>query len=122
MTTKLYTDLKEILESNADGVSFLPINPKLEIRLNGFVFKTKSKSGSYVKGNLGHYYHILLYKPSKKGAVTEVDLFDAILTDPSVYIMNLIRSGFFGVVAKKTKTSNKFMKNLRELVLKGASL
>lgn len=104
------TAIQEIFEGEVDGVTFLPKNKKREIDLKGFTFVGKRLK--YQKSELGHFYHIMIYKANEFGDAVNIDKFEAILTDPSVYISNLIECGFFGVVIKKTKTSKKIIDNL----------
>lgn len=100
--------IKSMFEEGVDGVTFFPKND-WEMDLRGFEYQEKSK---YVIGDLGHYYHIMLYKSDHNGFIIDRDNFEAILTDPYVYVDNLIRSGFYGVVVKKTKKSPKIIKQL----------
>jgi hypothetical protein len=108
MSGTIKSIIKSMFESGVDGVTFFPKND-WEMDLRGFEYQTKSK---YVVGDLGHYYHIMLYKADIDGEIIDKDNFEAILTDPYVYVDNLIKSGFYGVVVKKTKKSPKLMKEL----------
>lgn len=111
--------LKEILDEmfgeSVDGVSFLP-DKEFNLDIKGFQYTKKSK---YEKYDLGHLYHIILYKCDDDGQIINPDHFTAVLTDPSVYVNWIIKSGFYGIVSKKHKTSkthmNKVFKQIKEL-------
>jgi hypothetical protein len=105
--------IKEIFEKNSDGITFLP-TPDLDIDIKGFDYTKKSK---YDVHELGHYYHIMIYKTDYDGFATHTDNFTAILTDPHVYVSNIIMSGFYGVVVKKNKISNKFINDVYKKVI-----
>jgi len=101
--------LKEIFADNVDGVSFIPNGSVEDVNIKGFCYNKKSK---YEKYDIGHVYHILIYKCNDDGTITNLDNFEAVLTDPYVYVSNLIACDFFGVVSKKTKKSKTFIKEI----------
>ena len=105
--------IKTIFADGVDGISFLP-SSEFEINVSGFHYTKKSK---YEICNLGNVYHIMLYKCDDDGCAYHHDNFTAVLTDPHVYVNNIINCGFYGVVVKKTKTSTKFMKSVYQKVL-----
>jgi len=108
MSNIIKSIVKELFDDNVDGVSFFPkSNDELDLR--GFEYRDNSK---YVTSQLGNYYHIMVYKVNDKGFLIDKDNFEAILTDPHVYTSNLIISGFYGVVVKKTKKSRKYIDEL----------
>lgn len=108
--------IKQIFADNADGVTFLPANGNVhDLNITGFKYNRKSK---YEKGNLGHLYHIMIYKCTHDGMITHPDNFVAVLTDPYVYVSSIIECGFFGVVTKKTKSSGKFIKEMFKGLMK----
>jgi hypothetical protein len=61
---------------------------------------------------LGSCYQILLYKQDKNGTLINPERFEAILIDPLEYISQLIPQDFYGIIAKKTKNSHKFIDNI----------
>jgi hypothetical protein len=109
--------VEEIFNDNVDGVSFIPGDADGNLDIRGFVYNKKTK---YVEHSIGTDFHILLYRCNADGLVFDIDLFDAILTGPDVYITNIIKSGFFGIVLKKTKGthSKKFINGLMEKLKK----
>lgn len=110
--------IKTIFEDNADGVTFMPSMNEGNLDIRGFLYNKKSK---YEVHNLGHYYHIMIYKANNFGEITHNDNFISILTDPHVYVSHLIDCGFYGVVVKKTKSSKKFINDLYKKILSFSS-
>ena len=107
--SELKETLKQIFADGVDGVMFFPTEEETEISVKGFTYNQKSK---YIISDLGNHFHIILYKFDEEGNISSPDNFDAILTDPYVYISNIIDCGFYGIVTKKTKRSKKFVNDL----------
>ena len=103
-----------IFDGGADGISFVPVFPTGDLQMNGFQYARKYKP---IKTDLGNFYHILLYKLSNRYNTIDVDNFTAILTDPRVYVANLIENDFYGVVVKQTTGSKKFISELHKKML-----
>lgn len=101
--------IHRIFDTNSDGISFFPSSKDGDIQINGFVYSRKYKE---VKTDLGNYYHILVFKADEFGEIYHRDNFTAILTDPRVYVTNLIQNDFFGIVTKKTTGSKKFVNEI----------
>jgi hypothetical protein len=53
----------------------------------------------------------MLFKQDDEGNPVDPDLFEAILTEPLEYVSRMITCDFYGLVAKKTTTSNEFIQN-----------
>jgi hypothetical protein len=77
------------------------------IRIEGNCYEER---GEPVGGSdLGDAYHVFLCKGHPtEDRYHEFDTFDAILCEPLEYISGLIPYGFYGMVAKKTTTSEAF--------------
>lgn len=105
---ELKARIKEIFDDGVDGISFIPTK-ELNVDIKGFKYMRRSK---YEKYELGQMYHIVLYEVDGDLNIVNPDNFSAILLDPHVYVTHLIENGFFGLVTKKTKSSNKFIKNI----------
>lgn len=106
--------IREIFDNGADGISFLPVaNDRLQI--NGFAYAKRYK---HKITPLGNSYHILLYKINEYGKITHNDNFAAILTDPRVYVENIIKHNFYGIVVKETAGSKKFISEMYQKILK----
>ena len=99
--------LKVLKNDEHDALFFLPGPKKDTIHLEGATYKD---AGEDVGGNeLGKAYHVILFKENAEGELVDVDMFDAIFVDPLEYMSGLIPSGIFGIMARKTTTSNNFI-------------
>jgi hypothetical protein len=79
--------------------------------------------GVYAEGSkIGHMYHILMFKDHKEDPEKYdcLDLWEAILLEPLEYISERIPEGWYGIIARKTSTSHKFIQDsldsIKELV------
>jgi hypothetical protein len=99
---------EEMKKCKYDVLFFLPGTEEETIHLEQQVYK---KPGKKLDGSaLGDSYHIVLFK-IRESEMVDLDNFDAILIDPFTYISQLIPQNWYGFVAKKTTTSNKFLKS-----------
>jgi hypothetical protein len=71
-------------------------------------------SGEPLKASaMGECYHIILFRSHKtEDRYTDLDSFEAILSDPLEYMSGLIPQGWYGVIAKKTTTSEPIITRL----------
>ena len=62
----------------------------------------------------GNSYHIVLFRDheSDEERYGDVDSFDAVLLDPLEYISNLITTGWYGIIARKTTTSGPIIQRM----------
>ena len=66
--------------------------------------------GTKIGGSeLGDNFDIILFKEDLDGKLIEPEKFEAILLEPLEYISNMIKSDWYGIVARKTTTSQKFV-------------
>ena len=101
-----------------DCIMFVPGSKEDSIHIEGSDYTNK---GEYLGGSdLGHSYHVLLYKHDEKNddKVYGQDQFECILIDPLEYLSGLIPSGFFGMIAKKTTTSQEFVDRIFDKITK----
>ena len=100
--------LEEIRDENFDCITFLPGKNHGEMKLEGGSYYEK---GDEIRSNLGCVYHITIFK-QKDDMTSDFDCFEATLIDPLVYLSHIIKSGFFGVISKKTTTSEEFNQDM----------
>lgn len=93
-----------------DGFYFLPIENEEEDEGLGFQFfklKDEYENGKPIGGNQnGDMYHIAFFGRDEEGLAVFDDAFEAILTDPTVYIENLVGADVYGCVLRKTDKSS----------------
>lgn len=99
--------LREAKNENFDAFFFMPGPEEDLVKVEGAIYKDPGES---IEGSsMGSMYHIMLFKQDEDGAPIEPDLFEAILVEPLEYISRLITCDFYGLIAKKTTTSNEFI-------------
>lgn len=96
--------LEDLRKENFDCISFLPGEEDGQLNVEGGTYLEK---GDEIKGTLGCVYHINIFKHKDDDDV-EFDTFEAVLTDPFVYISHIIPCGWFGFISKKTTGSIEF--------------
>lgn len=100
--------LEELKNENFDCISFLPGEEYGEMSLEGGTYIEK---GEEIRGKMGCIYHINIFK-EKKDFTIDFDTFEAVLSDPLVYMSHIIPAGYFGFISKKTTTSEEFNQDL----------
>lgn len=102
--------LQDLKNENFDIIHFISGEQKdtLDIRTNLY----KDNDESIENSSLGNKYHIILFREDDTGMVINPDKFEAILLDPLEYISELIPQRWYGIIARKTKKSGKFIDNL----------
>jgi hypothetical protein len=100
--------LREI--KDYDAIFFVP-HPEDETMTNINVASYK-KDGEKVGGTtLGDFYDIILFRMTEEDDIVDLEKFEAILVDPRVYVSRMVKEDWYGLVAKKTTTSDEFVKS-----------
>ena len=95
---------------NFDAIFFLPKSDN-DVCIISNTYKNK---GTPIEGNeVGDKWHVILFQEDDEEnddnlIVKNFDTFEAIFSDPREYISNLIKCGWYGIVSRKTTTSDKF--------------
>jgi hypothetical protein len=93
-----------------DAIFFMPTDSN-NIHIQSNVYKNK---GTPVENSpVGDKWHIILFQEDDEENDEELiiknfDTFEAIFSDPREYISDLIKSGWYGIVSRKTTTSETF--------------
>jgi hypothetical protein len=91
-----------------DVLFWLPTDKQNVMKVEACKYKDP---GEQIGGSeLGSEYHIVLFKCNEEGTY-EHDTWDAILSDPRIYVSGLIPQDWYGFVARKTTTSKQFVKD-----------
>lgn len=100
---------KELKHEPFDAFFFLPGEMDDTIHLESAIYKD---SGEKVGGSsLGDSYHIILFREAEDGELVDVEQFNAVLIDPIGYLTRMLSINWYGIVARMTTTSEKFIKN-----------
>ena len=101
--------LKGFNKDEHDAIFFIPGPKKDSIQIEGATYK---EPGEKVGGSaMGDSYHVILFKEADDGELVDIDQFEAIFVDPLEYMSELIPQNWFGIMAKRTTTSNNFIQN-----------
>ena len=109
----LLEKIRELAETPYDGFIFSP-HEELEEHTHIETFTYKEPGQSVGGSKLGHNYEIVFLEHGEHGDMIIEDSFDAILSDPVVYLENLIKCGFYGIIGRKTTTSDIFFESIFE--------
>jgi hypothetical protein len=92
-----------------DGFYFLPSDDDDALNLAFFRFKEGENYGRPIeRSGMGDKYHIAFFKCDDTGTPIFDEHFEAIFSDPTIYIKNLIGSDLYGCVLRKTEQSYKW--------------
>ena len=100
--------LQPLKDADVDVIMFFEGSQPNSIKVEGNQYEDR---GTPVGGNdIGNAYHVILCKDHPtEDKYDQFDSFEAILAEPLEYISNRIPEGWFGVIAKKTTTSQNFI-------------
>lgn len=105
-----------------DGFYFVPDYDDYEgnYKLAFFHFKEEWTMASPVEtSEMGYKYHMAFFKEDEEGMPQFDDAFEAILSDPLVYIKNLVGTGLSGCIVKKTEKSENWWTEYLDFITKG---
>jgi hypothetical protein len=96
-----------------DAIFFMPVeNDNIHIQTN--LYKNK---GTPIEGSaVGDKWYVILFqeddeKNDDEWIIKNFDTFEAIFSDPREYISDLIKCGWYGIVSRKTTTSENFYRD-----------
>jgi hypothetical protein len=105
----------DIQSEDYDCLTFFPDYEEKALKIEGQLYKNP---GEKIPGSImGDWWHVILFKEGGE-SFTNLDNFDAILSEPLEYISQLIPQGWYGMVAKKTTTSEKFIQKTLDILNK----
>lgn len=100
-------ELRELV--NYDAIIFIPHEE--DDKLTKVNIANYKKNGEKVGATeLGDFYDIILFRMNENDDIVDLEKFEAILVDPRVYVSRMVKSSWYGMVAKKTTTSDDFVK------------
>ena len=97
-----------------DVLFWLPTDEENTMKIESCRYKTP---GNQIGGSeLGPEYHIVLFKFDPETGTYGHDRWDAILSDPRVYVSGLIPQNWYGFVARKTTESQEFVTDILDKI------
>lgn len=99
------------LPSDYDGFYFLPIEDedKEGISFHFFNLKDEYSGGKPVENStMGDKFHIAMFKRGEDGSPEFDDAFEAIFSDPVVYVNGLLGAEIYGCICRKTTKSEEW--------------
>jgi hypothetical protein len=107
----MISQLKDLTE-DYDIIRFLPTENEDQLYVD--VLRYKEQANCIGGSPLGKEYHILLFRFDEEENTKDLDLFDAILIDPRVYVSHILYDGWYGAVGKKTENSRKIFDDMMD--------
>jgi len=110
----LLEHIRELTERPYDGFIFSP-HEDLDEHTHIETFTYKDPGENLGGSKLGKLYEIVFMDHNENGELEITDDgFDAILSDPVIYLEHLVKCGLFGVIGRKTTTSDIFFDSIFE--------
>jgi hypothetical protein len=122
MTESSKTEENDDIVDNYDGFYFIPTETEDEssYKLAFFTFKDEMANAKPIESSeMGDKFHIAFFKADENDLPVFDDSFEAILTDPIVYINNLIGSGVSGCILRKTEKSEVWFQEYLDYITGG---
>lgn len=120
MTSTSENQQNELLsEETYDGFYFAPIEDEEEHNYKLAFFRFQDEYANSTPVDSGNTYHIAFFRPNDEGLPKFDDAFEAILTDPIVYINNLLGSDLSGCILRKTDKSEKWFEEYLDYITGG---
>jgi hypothetical protein len=96
-----------------DIIMFVP-HPEQKDSLHIEFLNYKDPGENVGSCDLGHKYDILLFEENDAGEFHKEDRFQAILTAPIEYAARMAKSKIYGIIGRKTTTSDEFFDDFQE--------
>lgn len=109
----------EDVSENYDGFYFVPMDNEEELNYKLAFFKFQDEYANSIPVDSGNTFHIAFFKQNEEGLPQFDDSFEAILTDPVVYINNLLGSDLSGCILRKTNKSEKWFAEYLDYITGG---
>jgi len=103
-----YNDISNVKKEKFHCFYFFQNDDGPGVKVEGHHYNLE-ESGNFVPGSpMGELYHIVLVKdhPEDKEKFANLDCFEAILVEPVTYIIEMIKQGWYGIIARKTEHSH----------------
>jgi hypothetical protein len=110
---KVFNEMKKVA---CHAITFLPSEkPEEQAIIQGLHYK---EHGETIKtqSDMGDLYDIIIFRGDVKDGYTDLEKFEAVLACPYTYSDRMYHGNYFGLVAKRTTTSNEVVESLLEKI------
>jgi hypothetical protein len=104
---------KQLGDSTYDALMVVP-HPEKDGMLQIEFLKYKESGEKHSPNDLGDWHEIFLFQEDKDGEFINKDRFSAVLLDPIEYSSRLAKGGVYGIIGKKTSTSDSFFDDIEK--------
>lgn len=96
-----------------DALMVVP-HPEKEGSLHIEFLRYKEPGEPHDPNEVGEWHDIFLFQENEDGEFYNKDRFSAVLLDPIEYSSRLAKGGVYGIIGKKTSTSNEFFDDIEK--------
>lgn len=96
-----------------DALMFVPHAEK-EDSLHIEFLRYKEPGEKHQPNDLGDWHEIFLFQENGEGDFVNKDRFSAVLLDPIEYSSRLAKGGIYGIIGRKTSTSDDFFDDIEK--------
>ena len=93
-----------------DGFYFLPTKSDNEMHLAFFKLKDENLGVPVKTNSIGDMFHVAFFRKGDDGLPQFDEEFEAVFSDPKVYVRNLLGANIYGTFLRKTEKSGEFWK------------
>ena len=102
------SSVTSIPTSDFDGIYFTTIEDGEKHEYQFFKLDSKYKENPVEPTEIGHRWHIALFKDKEDGTFRFDDHFEAVFENPVHYVKNMLSMGLEGCVLRKTENSKEW--------------
>ena len=96
--------------SEFDGFFFTPGDNDNQIDLSFFRTKSREMGQPIESTKMGDMFHVAFFRKGEDGLPQFDEEFEAVFSDPRVYVRNLLGANIYGTFLRKTEKSGEFWK------------
>ena len=82
-----------------------------QVKVEAAIYKDRGTPLDIHCEGIHHSFDIVLFRVDDEEGITDLERFQGVLTEPREYVSRMIKSDYFGFVARKTTTSEKVVQD-----------
>lgn len=95
-----------------DTIFFVPHPEGDDDQVKLEVAQYREKSEKVGGSEMGDMFDIIVFRMNEEYDIVDLDRFDGILIDPREYVTRMIKDDWYGMITRKTTTSDKLAKDI----------